>query len=108
MRCANVSSMHRRSITMRSSAQRLATLLVPFSLIAFAAHATEDSGIGTAIAITTNVTGASAPTDTIVLKTGDAVFQNEVIVTDEKGYRPIRIRRQNQTGHRPGLDRGHR
>jgi hypothetical protein len=77
--------MHCRSITMTSSAQRLATLLVPFSLVAFAAHATEDSGIGTAIAITTNVTGASAPTDTIVLKNGDAVFQNEVIVTDEKG-----------------------
>lgn len=70
---------------MTSSAQRLAALLVPFSLVAFAAHATEDSGIGTAIAITTNVTGASPPTDTIVLKTGDAVFQNEVIVTDEKG-----------------------
>src|SRR5260221_2609769 len=85
MRCANVASgvlMHRHPVTTSSSVQLFAALLF---LFAATDRVAADTGIGTAVAITTNVTGAAAATDAIILKAGDSVFQNEVIVTDAKG-----------------------
>jgi hypothetical protein len=47
--------------------------------------------VSKAIAIIANVIEASESTNTIVLKTGDAVSQNEVIVTDEMGIRRFEL-----------------
>lgn len=69
----------------------------------FASAAADNTDIGTATAITTNVTasgGGAAPA--IVLKSGDAVFQNQIITTDENGIGQFTFRDETKLAIGPG------
>jgi hypothetical protein len=98
--------MHRRpsslEVAMPSSATRVAAILVPLLLAAFADRAIADTEIGTATSITTNVTGNSAPAGAIMLQTGDVIFQNEIIVTDDKGIGQFEFRDKTKLAIGPG------
>jgi hypothetical protein len=69
----------------------------------FASAAADDTDIGTATAITTNVTVSGAATaPAIVLKSGDAVFQNQIITTDENGIGQFQFRDGTKLAVGPG------
>lgn len=73
-------------------ASRLVTLALSLAVAAPVATAFADTGIGTATAITTTVTGGRDPSESIALRTGDGVFQNEVIITDDNGVGQFEFR----------------
>lgn len=97
---------------MTSRANRVAVFVVAFAtaatigalVVANSAHAAADTAdIGKATAITTNVTasgGGTAPA--IVLKSGDAVFQNQTITTDENGVGQFQFRDETKLAVGPG------
>jgi ferric-dicitrate binding protein FerR (iron transport regulator) len=118
--CANLkpkSGTRRRSTsmedhTMTPRANRAAVFATAFAtaaaigalVVANSAHAaTDTTDIGTATSITTNVTasgGGAAPK--IVLRSGDAVFQNQTISTDENGIGQFQFRDQTKLAVGPG------
>ena len=73
-------------------------------VVANSAHAAADTtDIGKATAITTSVTassGGAAPE--VVLKSGDAVFQNQTITTDENGVAQFQFRDETKLAVGPG------
>ena len=81
---------------------RFIALIVPLALIALVDRAHADDGIGTATAITTTVTGTLAPSAASALKTGDDVFQNEIIVTDASGVGQFEFRDRTKLAIGPG------
>jgi len=93
---------------MTSSALRISLTLVALTTMTCAGDAiaaTDD--IGTATSVTTIVTGKRDAGER-TLKSGDAVFQNETIVTDANGVGQFRVQRRDEARDRPGLHRGAR
>jgi hypothetical protein len=76
--------------------------LIALAMIAVASDATAATdNIGTATAVTTLVTG-KRDADLTPLQTGDAVFQNETITTDEKGVGQFQFNDQTKLAVGPG------
>jgi hypothetical protein len=87
---------------MTSSAHRLAAVIAAVAVIALANGATANAAdIGTATAITTAVTG-TMNTAALILKSGDAVYQNEVITTDAEGVGQFEFRDETKLAVGPG------
>jgi hypothetical protein len=91
--------------THMSIATRLpARAILVVTFIAATAHiAAADSGdsIGTAAAITTQVTG-DLPAQSVTLKTGDGVFQNEKLISDTTGIGQFEFRDGTKVALGPG------
>ncbi len=73
-------------------ASRFTAFAMSIFVVASLSCAHADDTIGTATAITTSVTGKLDPTDAVGLNKGDGVFQNETIVTDDKGVGQFEFR----------------
>jgi hypothetical protein len=82
-----------------ATASAIGNLVVANSALA----AANDIDIGKATAITTSVTASGADAaPAIVLKSGDAVFQNQIITTDENGIGQFTFRDQTKLAVGPG------
>jgi hypothetical protein len=80
-------------------------LLAAAAFAAFAgggAHADDAVDIGSATSITTSVTGAVSTASPVTLATGDGVFQNETITTDDKGVGQFQFNDQTKLALGPG------
>ena len=87
---------------MKSSAHRLAAVLAAVAIVALADSATAVAeNIGTATAIATVVTG-TLNTGELTLKSGDVVYQNEVITTDDAGVGQFEFRDETKLAVGPG------
>jgi len=84
--------MHRSLLT----ALALLPLLIP--RVAFA----DSSSIGAATSITTSVTGSIDSSSPVVLTTGDGVYQNEKITTDDNGVGQFQFNDQTKLAVGPG------
>ena len=88
--------------TMTSHTHRISLALAALAAMTFAPDAiaaTDD--IGTAMSVTTVVTG-KLDADERTLKSGDAVFQNETIVTDANGVGQFQFNDQTKLAIGPG------